>query len=93
MDLTLKLDTRGRLTLPEELLNRWGVRAGDVVAVRLEAGTLRATPRRALVSSLVGRYRRSSAPTLPAVGAPTMVAIGDRGAVADETGSGVGDGA
>jgi bifunctional DNA-binding transcriptional regulator/antitoxin component of YhaV-PrlF toxin-antitoxin module len=61
MDETVKLDARGRLVLPAGWLDRWGVKPGDAVTLRLESGSLRVTPRRLVISSFVGRF----APTSP----------------------------
>jgi hypothetical protein len=66
MDETVKLDARGRLVLSDELLGRWGVKAGDALSVRLEGTTLRVVPKRVLVSGFAGRFARPAAPVPPA---------------------------
>jgi bifunctional DNA-binding transcriptional regulator/antitoxin component of YhaV-PrlF toxin-antitoxin module len=59
MDETVKLDARGRLVFPAGWLERWGVKPGDAMTLRLESGSLRVTPRRLVISSFVGRFALS----------------------------------
>lgn len=67
MDESVKLDARGRVVLPDGWLERWGVKPGDAVTLRLEAGCLRVMPRRVLISAFVGRYALPVLPTKPPV--------------------------
>ncbi|NJK45358.1 MAG: AbrB/MazE/SpoVT family DNA-binding domain-containing protein [Pleurocapsa sp. SU_196_0] len=67
MDETVKLDARGRVVLPDGWLERWGVKPGDAVTLKLESGSLRLTPRRIVISGFVGRFSRPTPPPKPRV--------------------------
>ena len=58
MDEIVKLDARDCVKFSSGVLECLGLKAGDLLTMKLEGRGLRLTPRRVLISGLVGKYTR-----------------------------------